>query len=72
MIAFLLAQAAICGQYGSSPTSIGGCYVPYPNNGGGVYLQQVLGKPVATPIPPGPGPFPYVIWNQPQANPQQF
>ena len=70
MIPFLIAQAVICGQYGSSPASVGGCYVPYPSGSGGVYLQQVLGQPIATPIPPGPGPVPYQIWNQPQTNPQ--
>ena len=70
MIAFLIAQAIICGQYGASPTTPGGCYQPYGPAQGGVYLQQVLGQPVATPIPPGPGPVPYQIWNQPQTNPQ--
>lgn len=65
MISFLLAQVVTCGQYGSTPASIGGCYAPYPNAGGGVYLQQIQGQPVATPIPPGLGPVPYAIWNQP-------
>jgi hypothetical protein len=65
MIPFLLAQAVVCGQYGSSPASIGGCYLPYPNNGGGAYLQQVQGQALATPIQPGPAPAPYAIWNQP-------
>ena len=65
MIPFLLAQAMTCGQYGVTPTSVGGCYVPYTPWGGGVYLQYVNSQVLATPIQPGPGPAPYAIWNQP-------
>ena len=71
MLSLLLAQAVICGQYGSSPASVGGCYVPYPNAGGGAYLQQVQGQVLVTPIQPGPGPVPYQIWNQPTTTSEQ-
>jgi hypothetical protein len=55
--AALVAQSVVCGTYGATPGSPGGCTVPNPGGRGGAYLQQINGQLWSVPLAPTPTPY---------------